>query len=80
MNVPVIAESVVVDNRQYINIWKDGKPELVDPPFLPYILIKKQVGLTVEPALIEQVTVKPLSTLEDSKWWKYSFPNTEYLK
>ena len=80
MKVPLIAEAKIIDNRQYIKIWNEGEANLYDPPFLPYILIKKQVGLTVEPASIEPVTVKPLSTLKESNWWKYSFPNTEYLK
>jgi len=80
MNIPIIAESKVINNRQYISIWNEGKESLIDPPFLPYILVKKQVKLTVEPALVEQITVKPLSTLKEEKWYKYSFPNTEYLK
>ena len=79
MKIPLMVTTTINEDRQVLEIWRNGKKEVVEPPFSPYFLVRKPVGLSVEPSIIEQVTVKPLSTLQSTKAYRYYFPNTAYI-
>ena len=83
MKVPLIVKSVVDEyDRQLLEVWKNGKSNMVAPPYLPYFYSKISLGFsneTVSPAYSERVVKKVLSTLEEVKLWKYSFINEKRL-
>lgn len=84
MKIPLIVKSIVDEHdRQLLEVWRNGGSERIAPPYLPYFYSKIHLNFregTEQPAYSEQVIKKPLSTLEDTKVWKYSFHNEKLIK
>lgn len=80
MKIPLICDSYTnPTGEQILELWRDSKPTIISPPFLPYLLSKSVLEFSVPPVRTEQIEGKLLSTLKVSALWKYSFPSTKII-
>ncbi len=73
MNVPLSAKAISIKGKQKILIWRNGKSELIDPPFKPYFYSFKKIPT---PARVSNVTKTRLSDGSESTFYKHEFHTT----
>jgi DNA polymerase elongation subunit (family B) len=71
VDVPLAVFRSIKNDRQYLDVWTSRGLEVVPAPFLPYCYSKRRRDAPA--ARVEEVEVRPLSTLQPEKWWRYDF-------
>lgn len=71
MDVPLAAHRSFDGGGQALDIWRNGRRERVEAPFLPYCYSRQPLPGA---ARVEPETVRPLGTLQPEPWFRCSFP------
>ena len=81
MKIPLIAKAIIDENtdEQMIEIWTNGKKQIVHGPIDPYIITKKQLEFSMDDINEKVIKCKFLSNLKTVKAFKYSFKNSDYI-
>ena len=74
MKVPLIAKAVPFKGRQKMVIWRNGKQEIVDPPFKPYFYSFDKIDT---PAKVSTETKIRLSDGSTTSFYKHEFNTTD---
>ena len=82
MKVPLSARSFIdKQGNQKLEIWKNSKKNIVDSPFKPYFLSKRSLAFSNDQRINEElIDVRLLSTLKETKVFKYIVPNTDFIR
>jgi DNA polymerase I len=82
MKIPLSVKAFINKNdEQKLEIWSNGNKQIVDPPFKPYFLSKRSLAFSNDDRISEEpFNVKLLSTLQETKIFKYVVPNTNFIK
>jgi DNA polymerase I len=82
MNIPLIATAFIDKNgKQKLEIWRNSKKLIVDPPTLPYFYSHKSLNFNNDNQIKESIVkVKLLSSLKEEIVYKYEVENTNILK
>jgi len=81
LEVPLQARSLQINGVEHIEIWANGKKQIVPAPLKPYVLSKQKMRIQASDVVdVDEVTIKPIDTLEPTKAWKYSFPAVDYIR
>jgi len=69
------------DDHQKLEIWQNNEKIITSPPFSPYLMSKKRLQFDIVDGFEEEKNrIKLLSDLKEHNVWRYSFPNTDYIK
>lgn len=82
MKIPLIANAIIDEDTggQMLEIWTNGKKQIIQAPIEPYIITKKQLEFsTLNNVKEEIIKCKFLSDLKSVRAFKYSFPNSNYI-
>ena len=82
IKIPIIANTFVDElGNQQIEIWTNGKKEIMNGPFNPYFLSRNQLEFsTVENIIEEKIKVKLLSDLNTHTVYKYTVPSSDWIQ
>lgn len=81
MKVPLIVDSFIdeKDEKEKLIIWRNSRSEIVNPPIMPYVLMRAPLKFSFEPIQTDNVSGILLSNLLPVDVLKCSFPNTKYI-
>jgi len=77
MDVPLTAKAVEKDNKEYLDIWANGKQNFILSPIKPYFYSKEKVSIPY--ATETEVMAIALSTYTKTKFYKYEFRTRQAL-
>ena len=67
--------------EQKLEIWSNRNKQIADPPFKPYFLSKRSLAFSNDQRINEElIDVRLLSTLKETKVFKYIVPNTDFIR
>lgn len=79
--VPLQVHRRPVDGKEHLVIWHDGQQDVIKSPVRPYFISRVPLQFPECNDEVEESTVKlkPLSTLEEETWHRYSFSEVAYI-
>jgi len=79
LNTPLAVKSKEVDGEEHIQFWQNGKQYTVPAPIRPYVVSSKPLAWQGD---VDEgtVLVRPLDTLKEETYHKYSVPAVQQIR